>query len=183
MSSFFRGSQLGLGPLAEPMGGCRPGAPPGRARQLADATVFRLGDDARSSRNTRRSRYRAGGAQSVLCPHCALGGCRSPAAGSRCPAGCARRSSKASSFPRGPTGFALMPMQPLRFRSVVVASINDRYVSLQRARAFADAWESAFVNIGQAGHINSASGLGEWREGLVLLRDLQLRQACKEDVG
>ena len=83
---------------------------------------------------------------------------------------------EASGFPRGPTGFAPMPIQPLRFRSVVVASINDPYVTLERARAFANAWGSAFVNIGQKGHINSVSGLGEWREGLALLRDLQLSQ-------
>ena len=31
-------------------------------------------------------------------------------------------------------------------------------------------WGSRLVNIGRAGHTNAASGLGEWREGLALLK-------------
>jgi uncharacterized protein len=80
---------------------------------------------------------------------------------------------EASTFPPGPTGFAPMPAQRLPFRSVVAASTNDPYVSLDRAQAFANAWGSALVNLGRAGHINSASGLGNWPEGLALLRILR----------
>ena len=41
----------------------------------------------------------------------------------------------------------------------------------QRARAFADAWGSRFVEIGAAGHINGDSGFGEWPEGEQMLID------------
>jgi predicted alpha/beta hydrolase family esterase len=68
--------------------------------------------------------------------------------------------------------FAPLPMTGLPFRSIVIASSNDRYATLARARCFAQAWGSAFVNIGAAGHINADSGLGEWPFGEVLLDDL-----------
>jgi serine hydrolase len=80
---------------------------------------------------------------------------------------------EAPSFPPGPTGFAPMPLRPLPFRSVVVASSNDPYATLSRARGFAMAWRSEFMMIGQAGHINSASGRGDWPEGLAFLKALR----------
>ena len=76
-----------------------------------------------------------------------------------------------ANYPVGPTGFAPVPMQPLPFRSIVVASESDEYVTVERARSFAAAWHSEFVNIGAAGHINAASGYGAWLEGRALLRD------------
>lgn len=79
----------------------------------------------------------------------------------------------APSYPAGPTGFAPVPMQRLPFPSIVVASRNDDYVSLETARAYADAWGSDFVDIGDAGHINGASGLGDWSSGYELLGRLR----------
>jgi len=76
-------------------------------------------------------------------------------------------------FPSGPTGFAPMPLVRLPFPSVVVASSNDPFVTVVRAQAFARAWGSEFVMIGEAGHINSASSLGDWPEGFSLLRSLR----------
>lgn len=67
-------------------------------------------------------------------------------------------------------GFSPIPLEPLPFRSLVVASLDDRYVSPFRARAFAKAWGSEYVEIGPAGHINGDSGHGEWPDGRVLLR-------------
>jgi predicted alpha/beta hydrolase family esterase len=78
----------------------------------------------------------------------------------------------APSYPTGPTGWSPMPMTRISFPSIVVASTNDEYASVERARSFADAWGSTFVNIGAAGHINSASGLGDWPEGRELLGEL-----------
>jgi predicted alpha/beta hydrolase family esterase len=65
----------------------------------------------------------------------------------------------------------------LPFPSIVVASTNDQYVDIERARAFAQAWGSTLVEIGEAGHINGASGYGEWPEGERMLLDFcdQLR--------
>jgi predicted alpha/beta hydrolase family esterase len=80
---------------------------------------------------------------------------------------------EAPSYPEGPTGFAPMPLERLRFPSVVVASRNDPYVTLDRARQFAAAWGSRLVDIGDAGHINSQSGLGDWPSGLSLLEELR----------
>lgn len=77
-------------------------------------------------------------------------------------------------FSAGPTGFAPMPMKALPFRSIVVASTDDRTVSLPRARAFARAWRSDFVNVGARGHLDSASGLGAWNDGRRLLVRLQV---------
>jgi predicted alpha/beta hydrolase family esterase len=80
---------------------------------------------------------------------------------------------EAPSFPPAPTGFAPMPLRRLPFRSIVVASSNDPYARVSRARGFAMAWGSEFMMIGEAGHINSASGLGDWPEGLALLNALR----------
>ncbi|GAO43687.1 RBBP9/YdeN family alpha/beta hydrolase [Flavihumibacter petaseus] len=70
------------------------------------------------------------------------------------------------------TGFAPIPLSPLPFPSIVVASTNDPWVTINRAKLFADAWGSRFVNIGEAGHINVASGYTTWSDGLELLRSL-----------
>lgn len=78
-------------------------------------------------------------------------------------------------YPPEPTGFAPVPNERLPFPSIVVASTNDPYVSLDVARGYAEAWGSRFVNIGAAGHINSASGLGEWPAGYALLEELRGR--------
>ena len=80
---------------------------------------------------------------------------------------------EAASFPPGPRGFAPVPLLRLRFRSIVVASSNDPYVTLSRAETFAKRWGSEFVMIGEAGHINSSSGLGNWPEGFTLLNTLR----------
>jgi predicted alpha/beta hydrolase family esterase len=69
-------------------------------------------------------------------------------------------------------GFAPIPRERLPFQSLVVASTDDEYVSLARAAEFAAAWGSELVNVGAKGHINLASGFGEWNEGLELLKRL-----------
>ncbi len=66
---------------------------------------------------------------------------------------------------------APVPLGPLPFPALVVASENDPYVSFERAQAFADAWEAEFITAGEAGHINVVSGHGEWEEGEVLLSE------------
>lgn len=75
-------------------------------------------------------------------------------------------------FPPEPVGFAPMPAQRLPFPSIVVASTNDEYVTLARAAEFAHNWSSRLVNAGALGHVNSASNLGEWPQGHMLLQEL-----------
>lgn len=79
---------------------------------------------------------------------------------------------EAGSYPQGTTGFKPMPLFKLHFPSIVVASTNDQYVTPDRATLFAGFWGSKLVNIGDSGHINAASGHGEWKPGLDLLKQL-----------
>ena len=69
-------------------------------------------------------------------------------------------------------GFTPIPLERLPFRSLVVASTNDEYVSFDRAKFFAESWGSELVDVGDQGHINAGSGHGEWSEGLELLKRL-----------
>jgi predicted alpha/beta hydrolase family esterase len=69
------------------------------------------------------------------------------------------------------TGFGPMPLQRLPFPSKVVTSTTDQWVTEARARQFAEAWGSELVVIGDAGHINMASGYGAWPAGLALLQE------------
>jgi predicted alpha/beta hydrolase family esterase len=82
---------------------------------------------------------------------------------------------EAASFPTEATGFAPMPMRKLPFPSILVASSNDPYLAIERARAFAAAWGSRLVEIGEAGHITGDSGYGAWPEG-----EKMLLQFCAE---
>lgn len=70
------------------------------------------------------------------------------------------------------TGFNPIPLDQLAFPSVVVASEDDPWVSMERAAYFARCWGSRLVNIGNAGHINAASGYGPWEQGLTILNGL-----------
>ncbi len=72
-------------------------------------------------------------------------------------------------------GFAPMPMTALPFPATVVASDDDPYVTIRRARAFAAAWGAAFVDAGPRGHLNAASGLGDWPDGRRQLEALLAR--------
>lgn len=68
------------------------------------------------------------------------------------------------------TGFAPIPLDKIDFKTIIVASADDVWVSLERAKLFAESWGSEFINIGNAGHINVASGFTNWQEGLEILK-------------
>ncbi len=76
-------------------------------------------------------------------------------------------------FPKEIQGFSQTPEQPLPFPSIMVASTDDPYGSIEHAAHLAQAWGSRFVNIGARGHINGDSGLGAWAEGYELLSRLR----------
>jgi uncharacterized protein len=67
-------------------------------------------------------------------------------------------------------GFSPIPLELINFKTIVVASSNDQWVSLERATLFAKSWGSELINIGNTGHINTASGFGNWEEGLAILK-------------
>lgn len=69
-------------------------------------------------------------------------------------------------------GWAPIARQPLPFPAIVVGSRDDPYCSLERARGMAQGWGARFVDLGNRGHINAESGLGDWPEGRALLRSL-----------
>ncbi len=71
--------------------------------------------------------------------------------------------------------FAPVPRDPLPFPSMLVASSNDPYCSIDRAVEMATCWGSDFHLAGQAGHINTASGHGPWPEGLLMFTRLMQR--------
>ncbi|HYD58749.1 MAG TPA: alpha/beta hydrolase [Noviherbaspirillum sp.] len=75
-------------------------------------------------------------------------------------------------FPMQASGFEPVTLRRLPFRSMVVSSVNDPYGSHEYRRQCAEAWDSEFVSVGAAGHINARSGLGAWEEGKALLRRL-----------
>jgi predicted alpha/beta hydrolase family esterase len=53
-----------------------------------------------------------------------------------------------------------------------VASRNDPYCAFERAQQFAKAWGSELLDLGEAGHINADSGLGDWPWGRAQLQSL-----------
>jgi len=67
--------------------------------------------------------------------------------------------------------FAPIPLSKFAFPSAVLASETDVYCSLERAAIFARSWNSRFINIGNAGHVNTKSGHGEWQQGEELLSE------------
>jgi len=79
---------------------------------------------------------------------------------------------EAPSYPPGTTGFSPMPKFRLPFPSIVIASTNDQYVTMERAKEFAGNWGSAFINAGDLGHINSTSDLGLWPFGYSVVERL-----------
>jgi predicted alpha/beta hydrolase family esterase len=68
--------------------------------------------------------------------------------------------------------FAPIPMTPLPFPSILVASRTDPYIRFVRATQLAEAWGSRLVDAGRSGHLNADSGHTEWPEGHALLEEL-----------
>lgn len=68
--------------------------------------------------------------------------------------------------------FAQRDAEALPFPSLLVASSSDPYCRIDSAQEMALAWDADFINIGDAGHINVASGHGDWLQGDLLLRRL-----------
>jgi predicted alpha/beta hydrolase family esterase len=66
-----------------------------------------------------------------------------------------------------------LPAQPLGFPAILVASSNDPWMPLDRAKYWAGRWGVDLVNIGAAGHINAESGFGPWPQALALLERLR----------
>ena len=59
-------------------------------------------------------------------------------------------------------GWLPVPRRPLPFRSIVCASRNDPLAAFARVETLAAAWGSELMDLGEVGHLNPASGYGEW---------------------
>ncbi|MFL9832306.1 alpha/beta hydrolase [Flavobacterium sp. ST-87] len=68
--------------------------------------------------------------------------------------------------------FAPIPLDQLKYPSIVITSANDPYISAKRAEFLAQKWGSDFYNVGPKGHLNLASQLGLWEEGQQILENL-----------
>ena len=62
--------------------------------------------------------------------------------------------------------------QPLPFTTILVASRDDVHCTFDKAESLARDWGAELVDLGNAGHINADSGLGDWPQCLALLRRL-----------
>ena len=70
------------------------------------------------------------------------------------------------------TGWLPVPRNALPFRSIVAASRNDPLARFERVAAFARSWGSKLVDLGEVGHLNPASGFGEWPQAVSLINEL-----------
>ncbi|MCJ8150977.1 MULTISPECIES: RBBP9/YdeN family alpha/beta hydrolase [Shinella] len=79
--------------------------------------------------------------------------------------------------------FGAMPTARLPFPSLVVGSLNDPYMPVTRLKKTAGDWGSDLIDIGEAGHINIASGFGRWAAGYDFLELLKERAAFAATKG
>ncbi|MUZ65001.1 alpha/beta fold hydrolase [Agrobacterium vitis] len=82
---------------------------------------------------------------------------------------------ESSVFPSQAVSFADTPQQKFRFPSLIVASTDDPYGSLPYVQKRVEQWGCDLKVIGAAGHINGQSELGDWPEGLSLLKEFAHR--------
>ncbi len=76
---------------------------------------------------------------------------------------------EAPAFPAVAAGFERPPRDRLPFPSLVVSSTTDPFGGLGHQACIAADWGAGHVLVGDAGHVNGASGLGRWRAGRDLL--------------
>ncbi|KQO64970.1 RBBP9/YdeN family alpha/beta hydrolase [Curtobacterium sp. Leaf261] len=74
----------------------------------------------------------------------------------------------ARGFPAAATGFS-MPDGPVDTPTLVVSSQDDQYCSPERAAHIAATLGAELVDVGTLGHVNVASGVGDWPDGRKLL--------------
>jgi predicted alpha/beta hydrolase family esterase len=70
-------------------------------------------------------------------------------------------------------GWLPIPRQPLPFPSIVAASSNDPLANPVRLGSLAASWGSRVHDLGAVGHLNPASGFGDWPEAVKLIHQLR----------
>ena len=69
-------------------------------------------------------------------------------------------------------GWLPVPRHRLPFPSLIAISDNDPLASRESVLALARDWGSDTVDLGSVGHLNPASGYGEWPEAITLIEHL-----------
>jgi uncharacterized protein len=72
-------------------------------------------------------------------------------------------------FPNAAVGFAAVPPALRNYRVTVVSSSDDPYSTSLYTEEQVAAWRAEHVRLGNRGHINSNSGLGDWPEGWAIV--------------
>lgn len=72
----------------------------------------------------------------------------------------------------GAISFGKLEDGRLPFPNIVVGSLNDHYMPIDRLTSTGEKWQANILNLGMAGHINIASGFGRWTSGYSLLDGL-----------
>src|SRR5262245_51091149 len=67
-----------------------------------------------------------------------------------------------------------VPRELLPFQSIVAASRNDPLGRFERVAELARAWGSRLADLGEVGHLNPASGFGEWPQAQAFIRELSV---------
>jgi len=74
-------------------------------------------------------------------------------------------------------GWLPVPRARLPFPSIVAASRNDPLADYDRVAVLARSWGSRLVDLGDVGHLNPASGYGEWPRAEEFIRELSIDHA------
>jgi uncharacterized protein len=69
-------------------------------------------------------------------------------------------------------GWLPVPRQRLSFPSIVAGSRNDPLAQFDRVAEMARNWGSRLVDLGEVGHLNPASGYGEWPRAEAFIEEL-----------
>jgi hypothetical protein len=69
-------------------------------------------------------------------------------------------------------GWLPVPREPLPFPAIVAASRNDPLARFERVAGFASGWGASLADLGHVGHLNPASGYGDWPRAEELIREL-----------
>jgi len=74
-----------------------------------------------------------------------------------------------SAFPEAAIGFATLPLALCEYRVTVVSSDDDPYATMAYTEEQVAVWGAEHVRLSQRGHINAASGLGDWVDGWAIV--------------
>ncbi|HMN78387.1 MAG TPA: alpha/beta hydrolase, partial [Burkholderiaceae bacterium] len=68
-----------------------------------------------------------------------------------------------------------LPRRPLELPCVMMASDTDPWLPAAAARSWAHRWGARFVNLGDAGHVDAATGFGPLPQVDAMIDELTLR--------